>query len=312
VIDDNRELGLGLWRRCVKAAMVGAKPWEDDMARKLETVLTGLAFGEGPRWRDGRLWFSDMHAHEVVAMAPDGRRETVFSHSGPVSGLGWLPGGDLLVVSMVDMLLLRIGADGRPRVHGDLSAIATGRCNDMVVSADGRAWVGNFGFDFPDGERKAAKLARVDPDGKVSVAAEELMFPNGAMITPDGKTLIVGETFAERLTAFDIGADGALSNRRVWAQLGSQEYPDGACLDAEGAIWVASPFTSEVIRVREGGEVTERIKADQGVFACMLGGDDRRTLYVLTASGSDPEDCAARRLGRIEAVKVDVAGAGLP
>jgi sugar lactone lactonase YvrE len=245
-------------------------------------------------------------------MAPDGRRETVFAHSGPVSGLGWLPGGDLLVVSMVDMQLLRIGADGRPRVHGDLSAIATGRCNDMVVSADGRAWVGNFGFDYPDGERKAAKLARVDPDGKVSVAADELMFPNGAMITPDGKTLIVGETFAERLTAFDIGPDGALSNRRVWAQLGSQEYPDGACLDAEGAIWVASPFTSEVIRVREGGEICERLKATQGVFACMLGGDDRKTLYVLTASGSDPQDCAAKRLGRIEAVRVDVAGAGLP
>jgi sugar lactone lactonase YvrE len=285
---------------------------EEDMARSLETVLDGLAFPEGPRWHDGRLWFSDMHAHEVVAMAPDGRRETVFAHSGPVSGLGWLPGGDLLVVSMVDMQLLRIGADGRPRVHGDLSGIATGRCNDMVVSADGRAWVGNFGFDYPDGERKAAKLARVDPDGKVSVAAEELMFPNGAMITPDGKTLIVGETFAERLTAFEIGPDGALSNRRIWAQLGAQEYPDGACLDAEGAIWVASPFTSEVIRVREGGAVAERIKADQGVFACMLGGDDRKTLYVLTASGSDPEDCAARRLGRIEAVKVDVAGAGLP
>jgi sugar lactone lactonase YvrE len=288
------------------------KRLEEAMGRKLETVLDGLAFPEGPRWHDGRLWFSDMHAHEVVAMTPDGRRETVFSHSGPVSGLAWLPGGDLLVVSMVDMLLLRIGADGRPRVHGDLSGIATGRCNDMVASAYGRAWVGNFGFDYPDGERKAAKLARVDPDGSVSVAAEDLMFPNGAMITPDGKTLIVGETFAERLTAFDIGADGALSNRRIWAQLGAQEYPDGACLDAEGAIWVASPFTSEVIRVREGGEVAERIKAEQGVFACMLGGPDRKTLYVLTASGSDPEDCAARRLGRIEAVTVDVAGAGLP
>jgi len=282
------------------------------MARTLETVLTGLAFGEGPRWRDGRLWFSDMHAHEVVAMTPDGRRETVFSHSGPVSGLGWLPGGDMLVVAMVERQLLRIGDDGRAKLHADLSAIATGRCNDMVVGADGRAWVGNFGFDYPGGERKPAKLARVDPDGTVSVAADELMFPNGSMITPDGKTLIVGETFAERLTAFDIGPDGALSNRRLWAQLGAQEYPDGACLDAEGAIWVASPFTSEVIRVKEGGEVTERIKAGQGVFACMLGGGDRRTLYVLTASGSDPEDCAARRLGKVEAVRVDAPGAGLP
>ena len=282
------------------------------MGRKLETVLTGLAFGEGPRWRDGKLWFSDMHAHEVIAMTPDGKRETVFSHSGPVSGLGWLPDGQMLVVSMVDMALLRIEPDGRAVVHADLSGVATGRCNDMVVDAAGRAYVGNFGFDYPDGERKPAKLARVDPDGTVSLAADELMFPNGTMITPDGNTLIVGETFAERLTAFDIGADGALSNRRVWAQLGAQEYPDGACLDAEGAIWVASPFTSEVIRVKEGGEVTERIKADQGVFACMLGGADRKTLYVLTASGSDPEDCAARRLGKVEVVQVDVPGAGLP
>jgi sugar lactone lactonase YvrE len=282
------------------------------MARTLETVLDGLAFAEGPRWRDGRLWFSDMHAHEVIAMTPEGQRETVFSHSGPVSGLGWLPDGRILVVSMVDMALLRIELDGRVAVHGDMSAVATGRCNDMVVDARGRAYVGNFGYDYPAGEMKPAKLARVDPDGTVSVAAEDLMFPNGSIITPDGKTLIVGETFAERLTAFDIGANGALSNRRVWAQLGSREYPDGACLDADGAIWVASPFTSEVIRVREGGEVLERIRADQGVFACMLGGEDRKTLYVLTADSSDPEATEAKRTGRIEVTRVDVAGAGLP
>jgi sugar lactone lactonase YvrE len=282
------------------------------MGRKLETVLDGLAFPEGPRWRDGRLWFSDMHAHEVVAMTPDGRRETVFSHSGPVSGLGWLPDGRMLVVSMVDKTLLRIEPDGRAVVHGDLSTIATGRCNDMVVDAAGRAYVGNFGYDFPGGEMKPAKLARVDPDGTVSVAAGDLMFPNGAMITPDGKTLIVGETFAERLTAFDIGVGGALSNRRVWAQMGEREYPDGACLDAEGAIWVASPLTNEVIRVSEGGQVSERIEAGQGVYACMLGGDDRKTLYVLTAASSDPAECAANRSGRIEAARVDVPGAGLP
>ena len=145
-------------------------------------------------------------------------------------------------------------------------------------------------------------MARVDPDGTVSVAADELMFPNGTMITPDGKTLIVGETFAERLTAYDIGDDGVLSNRRVWAQLGKQEYPDGCCLDAEGAIWVASPFTSECIRVKEGGEVLERIKAGQGVFACMLGGDDRRMLFLLTADTSDPDAAETGRSGRVEAV----------
>jgi sugar lactone lactonase YvrE len=285
---------------------------EEVMARTLETVLGGLAFPEGPRWRDGRLWFSDMHAHEVVAMTPEGKRETMFSHSGPVSGLGWLPDGRMLVVSMVDQQLLRIEPDGRAVVHGDLSSVATGRCNDMVVDAAGRAYVGNFGYDYPDGEIKPAKLARVDPDGAVSVAADELVFPNGSMITPDGKTLIVGETFAGRMTAYDLAADGALSNRRVWAALPERAVPDGACLDADGAIWVASPTTNDVIRLKEGGEVTERILADQGVFACMLGGEDRKTLYVLTASGSDPDDCAARRLGRIETVRVDVPGAGLP
>ncbi|HZZ89787.1 MAG TPA: SMP-30/gluconolactonase/LRE family protein [Caulobacteraceae bacterium] len=282
------------------------------MARKLETVLDGLAFPEGPRWHDGRLWFSDMHAHEVVAMTPEGERETIFSHTGPVSGLGWLPDGRMLVVSMVDMQLLRIEADGRAVVHGDLSSIATGRCNDMVVDADGRAYVGNFGFDYPEGEVKPAKLARVDPDGKVSVAADDLVFPNGAIITPDDKTLVVGESFAGRLTAYDIDGRGGLSNRRVWAQLPQGAVPDGACLDAEGAIWVASPTTSDVIRIKEGGEVLETIKADQGAFACMLGGEDRRTLYVLTASSSIPEECAANRTGRIEAVRVEAPGAGLP
>ena len=283
------------------------------MARALKTLLTGLAFGEGPRWRDGRLWFSDMHGREVIAMTPDGARETVYAAEGPVSGLGWLPDGRLLVVSMEDHRILRLEPDGRVVTHADLSAIATGHCNDMVVDASGRAYVGNFGFAYPGGEQKPARLARVDPDGTVSEAADDLMFPNGTVITPDGKTLIVGETFACRLTAFDIGSDGALSNRRLWAQLGPTEYPDGCCLDAEGAIWVASPFTAECIRVREGGEIAERIKAEQGVFACMLGGEDRRSLYLLTASTADPaSNPAVTRTGRIEVTQVDVPGAGLP
>jgi len=283
------------------------------MSGALKTVLTGLAFGEGPRWRGGRLWFSDMHAHEVIAMTPQGAREMVYAHDGPVSGLGWLPDGRMLVVSMEDHRLLRIEPDGRAVTHGDLSAIATGHCNDMVVDGAGRAYVGNFGFPYPAGEQKPARLARVDPDGTVSEAADDLMFPNGTVITPDGKTLIVGETFACRMTAFDIGADGSLSNRRLWAQLGPTEYPDGCCLDAEGAIWVASPFTAECLRVREGGEIAERIKAEQGVFACMLGGEDRRSLYLLTASTADPaSNPAVTRTGRIEVVEVDVPGAGLP
>ena len=282
------------------------------MARTLKTLLGGLAFAEGPRWRDGRLWFSDMHAREVVAMRPDGARETVFTHEGPVSGLGWLPDGRMLVVSMEDRRLLRIERDGRAVTHGDLSGIATGNCNDMVVDAAGRAYVGNFGEGYPGREIKPTTMARVDPDGRVSVAADELVFPNGTVITPDGKTLVVGETFAGRMTAYDVAADGSLAGRRVWAQLPQGAVPDGCCLDAEGAIWVASPTTNDVIRLAEGGEVRERITADQGVYACMLGGADRKTLYLLTCGGSDPTQTAAERKGRIEAAEVDVPGAGLP
>jgi sugar lactone lactonase YvrE len=282
------------------------------MPRALKTVLDGLAFPEGPRWRDGRLWFSDMHAHEVVAMTPDGARETVYAADGPVSGLGWLPDGRLLIVSMVDKKLLRMEPDGRVIVHADLSGIAAGRCNDMVVDGAGRAYVGNFGYDFPGGTPTTARMARADPDGTVVEAAADLMFPNGAMITPDGRTLIVGETFATRLTAFDIGAGGALSGRRVWAALPERVFPDGACLDAEGLIWVASPISSEVVRVREGGEIVERIPTEQGAYACMLGGDDGRTLYVLTAESSDPSDCAAKPTARIQATQVEVPHAGLP
>ena len=282
------------------------------MAGPLTMVLGGLAFPEGPRWRDGRLWFSDMHAHEVIAMTPEGARETVFTHEGPVSGLGWLPDGRMLVVSMEDRKLLRIEADGKVAVHADLGGVATGHCNDMVVDAKGRAYVGNFGFVFPGGEQKPAKMARVDPDGRVVEAAGDLVFPNGTMITPDGKTLIVGETFGARMTAFDVADDGALSNRRVWAQLPERAVPDGACLDAEGAVWVASPTTNDVIRLKEGGEVLDRITADQGCFACMLGDEDRRTLYVLTAAGAGAEDAKRLRGGRIETARVAVPGAGLP
>lgn len=282
------------------------------MARTLKTLLGGLAFPEGPRWRDGRLWFSDMHAHEVVAMSPDGARETMFSAAGPVSGLGWLPDGRMLVVSMHDRRLLRIEKDGAAVTHADLSGVATGNCNDMVVDAAGRAYVGNFGEGYPGGAVQPARMARADPDGRVSVAADELVFPNGTVITPDGRTLVVGETFAARMTAYDVAPDGGLSNRRVWAALPQGAVPDGCCLDAEGRIWVASPTTNDVIRLAEGGRVLERITAGQGVYACMLGGDDGQTLYLLTAASSDPAECAANRTGRIEAVHVDAPAAGLP
>lgn len=275
-----------------------------------EVVLDGLAFPEGPRWHEGRLWFSDMHAHEVVALdTATGTRETIVEVPACPSGLGWLPDGRLLVVSMEDRRLLRLEQDGLVE-HADLSGIATFHCNDMVVDWIGRAYVGNFGFDLHQrAEPVAAVLARVDPDGSMHAAADDMQFPNGSVIYDT--TLVVGESFAGRLTAFDIADDGALSNRRVWAKLDGA-VPDGICLDAEGAIWVASPTSNEVLRVREGGEVTDRVALDRGAFACMLGGDDRRTLLICTSHSSDPIDSATQRSGRIESMRVDVPGAGLP
>jgi sugar lactone lactonase YvrE len=274
-----------------------------------KVVLDGLAFPEGPRWHEDRLWFSDMHAHEVLALDPStGVVETIVEVPRCPSGLGWLPDGTLLVVSMEDRMLMRYDGDRLQR-HADLSPWATFHCNDMVVDAQGRAYVGNFGFDLHSrADPTPAVMVRVDPDGTAQPVADDLQFPNGTVITPDGSTLVVGESWGGRLTAFDIAADGSLSNRRVWAQLDGA-VPDGICLDAEGAIWVASPLSNEVVRVREGGEVTERVALDRGAFACMLGGT---TLYVCTAQSSDPVESAQQRSGRIESIEVSVPGAGLP
>jgi len=280
----------------------------------LRTVVDGLAFAEGPRWHEGALWFSDMHAGTVFRCdATSGATEVVAEVERLPSGLGWDPQGSLLVVSMIDRRLLRIGADGDLEEVADLSSLATFHCNDMVVDEQGRAYVGNFGFDFQSGETPiGAVLARVDPDGTVSAAASDLMFPNGTVITPDGGTMIIGETFGARLTAFDISSNGSLSRRRVWAPMPAGAVPDGICLDAEGAVWAASPTSKDVIRLAEGGEVLDRVNTGRGVYACMLGGEDGRTLFVCTAVGTDPAVTMAARSGRIEAVEVDVPRAGRP
>jgi sugar lactone lactonase YvrE len=283
------------------------------VAYKLETVLEGLSFGEAPRWRDDGLYFSDIYSHEVGILANDGTHKTVAAFDGPVSGLGWLPDGRLLVVSMHDKRVLRREADGRFSVHADLSDIATGFANDMVVSADGTAFVGNFGFSlFPPSEARPAVLAKITKAGVVSIAATELSFPNGMVITPDGATIVVAESRGRCLTAFNLAPDGVLSDRREWAALPDGAFPDGICLDEEGAIWVASPSTCEVLRMLEGGEVTERIATSQQAIACMLGGTSRRTLFILTAKSRDPSFCRANHTARIEAVTVPVAGAGHP
>ena len=281
------------------------------MPKQTTALLEGLTFPEGPRWHDGRLWFSDFYAHEVVAVDLDGRRETMAEVPGQPSGLGWTPDGRLLVVSMTDRRLLRQDPGGLVEV-ADLSGLAGYHCNDMVVDGDGGAYVGNFGYNSHDGDDfKLADLIRVEPDGTASVAAAGLAFPNGSVITPDGGTLIVGETRGHILSAWDRAADGGLSNRRVWADLDGG-FPDGICLDAEGAVWVSDPRNKETIRVLEGGEVTERISTgDYGSFACMLGGGDRRTLFICTCLQSGP-GTAELRSGRIETVQVEVPGAGWP
>lgn len=276
-----------------------------------DVLLDGLRFPEGPRWHEDRFWFSDMHAGRVIALSMDGTAETIVEVEAEPSGLGWLPDGRLLVVSMQDRRLLRLDPEGLAEV-ADLSSLASFHCNDMVVDAQGRAYVGNFGFDLhKQASPIGANLILVHPDGRTEVAAKDLRFPNGTVITPDGKTLIIGESFGACLTAFDIAEDGSLHNRRLWAQLDG-DVPDGICLDEEGAIWVASPVgTGGVLRVREGGEVTNRIAVEHDAFACMLGGSNRRTLFICTAPDSDPAKTGDHR-GRIEIIEVDVPGAGLP
>ena len=279
--------------------------------KELDVILDDLTFAEAPRWRDGHLWFSDFYAHEVIAVDLEGNRETIVSVPEQPSGLGWTPEGQLLVVSMRDQKLMRLEGN-RLVEHADLSRHSNYWCNDMVVDQFGGAYVGNFGYNRRAGETpRPTTLVRVTPEGNVSVAADGLWFPNGTVITPDGKTLVVGETRGHRLTAFDIGADGMLSNRRIFAET-KNLYPDGICLDQEGAIWVADPRNKEVVRFRCGGEVTDRIVlGDRGAYACMLGGKNRRTLFVCTNTDSGPE-IAFRRTGKIEVTTVEVPGAGLP
>ncbi len=274
------------------------------MSKTSDILLKGLEFPEGPRWREGKLWFSDMQAYRVMTVDLLGNAEVVLEMPGNPSGLGWLPDGRLLVVSMSDRRLLRLDPDGLTEV-ADLSALASYTCNDMVVDKKGRAYVGNFGFDHINEPMKPAEIILVTPDGDARIVADGLAFPNGTVITPDDQTLIVGETYGGRLTAFDIQPDGALTNRRVWADLDDGVFPDGICLDAEGAVWVASPVGSEVLRVLEGGEVPRRIAVSTQAYACMLGGPDRRTLFIATSGQVEGSGC-------IEIIEIDVPGAGLP
>lgn len=271
---------------------------------KTEVLLGDLLFPESPRWRDNKLWFSDQEKNIVMTVNLEGESETIVETENHPSGLGWLPDGKLLVVSMEDSRLLRLDPGGLIEV-ADLSKLSTFYCNDMVVDKKGCAYIGNFGFDFFNGKPFApAEIVLVTSKGDAQVVANDMAFPNGTVITPDDKTLIVAETFATRLTAFSILDDGSLTDRRIWASLRSIP-PDGICLDDEGGIWVAAPGRHRVVRVLEGGKITHKVKVETDAYACMLGGPERDILFITTST-------AERIKGRIEFVKVDVPGVGLP
>jgi len=284
-----------------------------------EPFVSDLFFGECPRWHEGRLWYSDFFDHAVFSVSPDGERRVEVDFDGEPAGLGWLPDGRLLFNSRLDRVILRREPDGTLVEHGDLRPWATWHANDMVVAANGQAYSGNFGFDLDglsDGTVDAsaistASLIRVDPDGSSHEAAGDLQFPNGTVITEDGATLIIAESFGGRLSAFDRAADGVLTNRRVWAAL-TGVAPDGMCLCADGSVWVANALAPECLRVAEGGEVLERVTTSRNCYACMLGDDDRRTLYLVTAVDSNASAARAARNGALEKVRTTVPGAGLP
>ncbi len=283
-----------------------------ESAFKTEVLADGFEFLEGPRWRDGRLWMSDMFGGKVFTVDPDGGVETVVEVPGKPSGLGFLPDGTPLIVSMKDRRVLRL-ENGELTCHAELGPLVTGDANDMVVDAQGRAYIGNFGFDLFGGEDfRTANMVMVSPAGEVRVVAEEVKFPNGTVILPGGEALVVAESFGHRLTAYDVASDWTLSNRREFADLG--EYgPDGICLDQEGAIWVGAFNHGDFLRVLEGGTITHRIDvADRRAVACQLGGSDGRTLFCLTLEGTWEEISAGQAHARVEVATVDIPGAGSP
>ncbi len=296
--------------------------------RAIETLVEGGGFFEGPRWRDGTWWVSDFYRHAVYRVAPDGTETKVVDVKAQPSGLGWLPDGSLVIASMKDHLLLRY-ADGELSTVADLSEHCGGHLNDLVVDAAGHTFVGNFGFDLMGGGAPAAApLLCVDLDGSVTVAAEDLYFPNGAVITPEGDTLIVGETTGNRYTAFALGDDGSLTDRRVWASFGDvpeaatteegmsqiSVAPDGCTLDAEGHIWAADALANRAVRVAPGGEIVDiiTVPGELGVYACQLGGPNGRTLLLCCAPDFFEHNRANARDAVLFTTTVDVPHAGLP
>lgn len=306
--------------------MIDLESW---MSRELTVLATGGAYFEAPRWRHGLWWTSDLYRKAIFTYTPEGKEEKVLDMEHQPSGLGWLPDGSLLFVSQQDHRVYKRTSGGAVSLHADVSAYCAGDLNDMVVDSKGRAFVGEFGFDpFAGGPPKSANLIRIDPDGSSELVASDLMFPNGSVITADDRTLIVGEGFAGKYTAFTINDDGSLTDRRDWATLSSPPnmtsidvlleqldvIVDGCCMDAEGAIWAADVRNAKCLRVLPGGEIADEIDAPEGqnIFACMLGGHDGRTLLMCIAPGLRDNDRLGDLAATLQTTRVEVPHAAFP
>jgi sugar lactone lactonase YvrE len=275
----------------------------------MTVLMSGITFGESPRWHDGRVFVSDWGAHQVVALDPGGVHEVVVSVPSFPMCIDFLPDGRLLVVDSAHQRLLRRESDGSMVTHADLAGISTKPWNDIVVDAHGSAYVNNIGFDFPGGEPGPGSVALVAPDGSARQVADGLGFPNGMAISEDGATLLVAESYGNRLTAYDIRADGGLENRRVWADTGG-DHPDGICIDADGAVWYADVGNRHCVRIREGGEILATVELDRGALACILSRGDQPRLYVTAQQwGGAP---SAEPTGQVIAYPAPAPGAGKP
>jgi sugar lactone lactonase YvrE len=276
------------------------------------TLLSGIAFGESPRWHDERLWFSDWGTQEILAVDLEGEREVLVSMPSSPFSIDWLADGRLLIVSGPEGVLLRMEPDGSLVTHADLSGLSDHPWNEIVVDGRANAYVNNIGFEFPGGEFAPGTVALLTPEGPVREVADGVAFPNGMAVTPDNSTMILAESYGNKLTAFDIAQDGVLSNRRVWADLG-EGVPDGICLDAEGAVWYGDVPNRRCVRVREGGEVLQTIELDLGCFACMLGGEDGTTLFMVAQGWGGAEGTSeGRPTGLLLTAPAPAPGAGWP
>lgn len=288
------------------------------MATRIMTLAeasTGLKFTESPRWHGDKLWFIDIHDNRIKTVDLAGTVATELELPFIPNGFGLAPNGDIIVGDAFQRWIYR-GKGGSLQRVADISGLTKFCLSDGIVDAKGRLYVGDIGYNFNDPAAKPVEtcvIVLVTPEGRATVVADKLFFPNGMVITPDGKTLIVGETIGHRLTAFDVQEDGSLGNRRCWAQLPSSVGPDGICLDAEGAVWCANPEGEDsVVRVREGGVITDRIRVDTHAYAVMLGGPQRKHLFISTSASHDPVEIKRNPSASFQVVEVDVPGAGVP